>query len=334
MKMKHWLISIIALFIAVNVLKAQQNNFSDDYSGYLPEIRAYNKSLKSFPNIPLTPELVKIVRKMMEKHVKTISQASQIDIEGLYGKIGLRILRPDKIEAVYLYIHGGGNIWGNASSEDSLNDITARYCHVAIVSVDYHLAPEYPFPAQINDCYSAAKWLVKNAFTEFGTDRFFIGGGSAGAHLSALTAIYVRDSLKSIDKVLGVNLFYGLYDLGKTPSHRNATDSTLGLNKHLLDEILKMGYGSFSFEERQSPKYSPLYANLKNLPPAIFIIGTADPLLDDSYFMEARWRNAGNKTYLGVYPECVHGFNTVPLKISKLANDKVNEWMKRLISGK
>jgi len=338
-KLKHFGIMvnvpiILVFFVFADIISAQQNNLSEDYNACLPEIREYNRSLKTLPNISLTPDIVKVVRKMMEKQVKTVLQPYQKEIDGPNGTIGLRIFKPDKVNAVYMYIHGGGNLWGTAASDDSLNDNNARACKMAVISVEYHLAPEYPFPAQVEDCFSVARWLINNAASEFGTDKIFIGGGSAGAHLSALTAIYVRDSLKAIDKVLGVNLQYGIYDLGLTPSHRSATNTTPGLNKHILNEIMKMVFGKFSMEQLQSARFSPLYADLKNLPPAFFTIGTEDALLDDTYFMEARWRSAGNKTYLAVYPECVHGFNTVPLKISKIANTKINGWMKQLISGK
>src|SRR5256885_4714701 len=103
----------------------------------------------------------------------------------------------------------------------------ARSCKAAVVSVDYRLAPEYPFPACIEDCKAAAKWLVDNAKKEFGTDKLFISGASAGAHLAALTALYIRDSLHAIDKVKGLNLIYGCYDLARTPSCRKSTDSTI-----------------------------------------------------------------------------------------------------------
>jgi acetyl esterase len=77
----------------------------------------------------------------------------------------------------------------------------------------------------------------------------------------------------------------------------------------------------------RNPQYSRLYADLQHLPPALFTIGTADPLIDDTYFMEARWRLAGNKTFLAVYPESSHGFNFFPSQMARAANEKMFRWI-------
>jgi acetyl esterase/lipase len=73
-------------------------------------------------------------------------------------------------------------------------------------------------------------------------------------------------------------------------------------------------------EARRAPDVSPLYADLRAMPPALFTVGTLDPLLDDTLFMEARWRAAGNATELRVWPEGIHGFNAFPLALGAAAN--------------
>ena len=203
----------------------------------------------------------------------------------------------------------------------------ARTCIVAVVSVDYRLAPENRFPACIEDCKAAAKWLMNNAKVEFGTDKLFISGASAGAHLSAVTALYIRDSLHAINKVKGVNLLYGCFDLGRTPSNRQVSDSAVLLNKKSVEESMELVFKGWNLEKLQRPEYSPLFADLRGLPPALFTIGTADPLLDDTYFMEDRWRSAGNKTFLAVYPSSSHLFNIFPSKMAKAAHDQNFNWM-------
>lgn len=322
---------LILLLIFTNNAFSQQTNSNEDYSAYLPEVRAVNQYIAHMPQNGslLTKEGLAAQRKSMElfNSAKPKLQPSVKNIQVPAGNLALRIFKPDTIHAVVLEIHGGGWSLGTAAGDDMLNDEMARTCKVAVVSVDYRLAPENPFPACIEDCKAAAKWLVNNAMKEFGTDKLFISGGSAGGHLSAITTLYIRDSLHAIDKVRGVNLIYGCFDLTRTPSCRMATDSTLILSKKELDDFWELVFRGWSKEQLQNPQYSPLYADLKNLPPALFTIGTADPLIDDTYFMEARWRLAGNKTFLAVYPESPHAFNFFPTKMATVANKKMFQWI-------
>jgi acetyl esterase/lipase len=322
----------ILTLVCVNTTSSQQTNLNEDYSAYLPGQVAFNKQLSHMPPTPslLTKEGLAAARKSTFFTPPLVLQPAVKTIKGPGGDLQLRIFKPDTIRGVVLDIHGGGWSLGTAASMDPMNDVMARTCKVAVVSVDYRLAPEYAFPACIEDCKAAAKWLVNNSKKEFGTDKLFISGGSAGAHLTALTTIYVRDSLHAIDHVKGVNLIYGCYDLGRTPSCRKSTDSTIILNKKYMDETFELVFHGWRTDQLQQPQYSPLYADLKNLPPALFTVGTADPLIDDTYFMEVRWRLAGNKTFLAVYPECPHGFNFFPTRLATLANKKMYEWISQL----
>jgi acetyl esterase len=322
---------LIPVLIFTNSAFAQQTNANEDYSAYLAEVRAFNQELAHMPQegSVLTKEGLAAARNSMASgnSIKPLLQPSVKYIPGPAGNLALRIFKPDTVRAVVLEIHGGGWSLGTAASDDIQNDKMARTCKVVVVSVDYRLAPENPFPACINDCKAAAKWLVNNALKEFGTDKLFISGASAGGHLSAVTALYIRDSLHAIDKVRGVNLIYGCFDLSRTPSCRMATDSTPILTKKYMDETYELVFHGWSKEQLQSPQYSPLYADLKNLPPALFTIGAADPLIDDTYFMEARWRLAGNKTFLALYPESSHAFNFFPSQMARVANEKMFQWI-------
>jgi acetyl esterase/lipase len=86
-------------------------------------------------------------------------------------------------------------------------------------------------------------------------------------------------------------------------------------------------------EQRRAPEISPLYADLRDLPPALFSVGTLDPLLDDSLFMAARWLAAGNEAELRIYEEAVHGFNAYPIAVAKLANDSQLAFLSRAAAG-
>jgi acetyl esterase/lipase len=328
MRKKLLIACILPIVIFTNSALAQLTNSNEDYSAYLPEVRAANHYLAHMPQggSLLTKEGLEAARNAMPTTPVTPPPSVKY-IPGPVGNLAIRIFKPDTIRAVVMSIHGGGWSAGSAAGDDIFNDHLSRTCKVAVVSVDYRLAPENPFPACIDDCKAAAKWLINNAMKEFGTDRLFISGASAGGHLSAVITLYIRDSLHAINKVRGVNLIYGCFDLTRTPSNRMATDSTPILSKKYMDDTYKLVFPGWTKEQLQNPQFSPLYADLKDLPPALFTIGTADPLIDDTYFMEARWRLAGNRTYLATYPESSHGFNYFPTGMAAAANKKMCDWI-------
>lgn len=240
------------------------------------------------------------------------------------GPLTLRTFIPEKIDGVYLHIHGGGWVIGRADGQDALLENISRNCNLAVVSVDYRLAPEHPFPAGPDDCEAAAIWLAKNAKSEFGTERIFIGGESAGGHLSALTVLRMRDR-HNYTGFAGANLVFGVFDLGLTPSAASWGDEPLIINTPVMQWFID----HFGVTDKaRSPDVSPLYAELGNLPPALFTIGTRDPLRDDSLFMYARWIAGGNQAELAVYPGGAHGFTAFPTKMGAAARAKCEAFLR------
>lgn len=240
-------------------------------------------------------------------------------IAGPGGPLRLRILPPQgPSRGVYLHIHGGGWVLGSADEQDKLLEITADMTGLTAVSVDYRLAPEHPFPAGPDDCETAALWVIEH-LSGFGGERFAIGGESAGAHLSVLTLLRLRDK-HGWNGAHAANLTFGVFDVAQTPSARTAGDERLvlrGLDMRQFGDAFLPGVTP---ETRRDPAISPLYADLTGLPPAIFTIGTRDPLLDDSLFMHARWMAAGNAATLKVYPGAAHGFVAFPC-------DQTRQWV-------
>ncbi len=257
-------------------------------------------------------------------------QARTLMIDGKKGhRVGLRIIAPDRPTGVYLHIHGGGMVFGAADQQDPVLERVIQNTGLACVSVEYRLAPENPYPAAWDDCETAALWLVENAKGEFGSEVLLIGGESAGATLSAATLIRLRDR-HGFTGFCGANLLYGVYDSSMTPSQKLIGDK--GLLVRTLDiEKFSDAYLQ-GVSNRRDPDISPLYADLSDLPPALFTVGTCDPFLDDSLFMYARWIAAGNKADLAIYPGGVHAFNSFPLAIAAEANVRCDAFLKRVIS--
>jgi acetyl esterase/lipase len=236
-------------------------------------------------------------------------RAETITIDGPAGQLGLRVIAPTSPRGVYLHIHGGGWSIGSSDQLDYVLEHVADNCGIACVSVEYRLAPEHPYPAGPDDCEAAALWLVREGTKRFGTTRLSIGGESAGGHLSAVTLLRLRDR-HGLSPFSAAILNYGCFDLGMTPSARRWGEEKLVLNTAAIVGFRKCFLPPGT--DTSDPDVSPLYADVRGLPPAIFTVGTRDALLDDSLFMAPRWLAAGNVAELALYPGACHGFMSMP----------------------
>ena len=237
-------------------------------------------------------------------------RAKWIEIDGPGGKLKLRVIAPAKSRGAYLHIHGGGHVLGAADQQERLLERIADEARLTAISVEYRLAPEAPYPAGPDDCEAAALWVHDN-IRDFGGDALAIGGESAGAHLSALTMLRLRDK-HGRTPFKAANLVFGVFDLGMTPSARQFGNERLVLRTLDIHKFGEAFLPNTNEEQKRAPEFSPLYANLRGLCPALFTIGTKDALLDDSLFMHARWVAAGNSGELDIYPGACHGFIAFP----------------------
>lgn len=298
-----------------------------------PETLEFNQKLEKLlsaqpPVHTLTPQQVRQGRESGNGFMGHIKRRKEgLDRVVLSGTkdIPIRIFIPDEVQGVYLHMHGGGFVTGHPHYFDELLFHTAVRTNLAVVSVDYRLAPEHPYPAAANDCEAVALWLLENAQKEFGSENFLIGGESAGANLAVVTLIRMRDR-HGFSGFSKANLVFGCFDISMTPSQRNwgernlivSTPTIEWYNLHYMPDPTK----------RRNPDVSPLYAQLEGLPEALFTVGTWDPLLDDSLFMHARWAAAGNQSELAVYPGGMHAFTMFPISLARSANQKIYAFLK------
>lgn len=235
--------------------------------------------------------------------------------------IPCRILKPTNgkpVKGVFMHIHGGGWVLQDEKAQDPALQLTANMTGLLCISIGYRLAPEDPFPAGPNDCYDAAEWLVDNAESKFGAPLSFVGGESAGGHLSVLVTLHLLQLPEKRYAEFGFKgllLHFGAYDLSFLPSAYTFQPSPvlvldLDLMKHYLDVFLP----NTTAEQRKHPSISPMYADLTKfkLPPALFTCGTADCLLDDTIFMSTKWIMAGGETVVKIVPGGPHGYIMFP----------------------
>lgn len=254
-------------------------------------------------------------------------RAQNLSIDGPRGPLTIRLLTPatGTTDRAFLHIHGGGWMYGDASFQDARLQEMADRAKCNVFSVNYGLAPEAPYPAAPDDCECAAHWLIKDGSRRFGLKRFAIGGESAGAHLSAVTLVRIRDKLKTMPFNCAV-LMAGCYDLGLTPSAEAFGEERLLLTTRDIKNYSRNYLGKCA-NTRESD-VSPLYADLRNLTSALFIVGTRDALLDDTLFMHSRWIAAGNNATMKIFAEGCHVFNAFPLKISEECNKMIDDYLK------
>ncbi len=294
------------------------------------ETRAFNEQLERLqsalpPVETVPPEITRAARTAGEGLLPQpvlVARARWLEIPSRGGALRLRVLAPQgEARGAFLHIHGGGWVLGAADEQDLLLEAVAETAGLCAVSVDYRLAPEHPYPAAHDDCEDAALWLLEHGSVELGVPpRFAIGGESAGAHLSVATLIRLRDRHGISGAFAAANLVFGVFDLGGTPSRRSWGDRRLVLTDTGMTWFTSCLAGGRDAQALRDPDLSPLYADLRDLPPALFTVGTADPLLDDSLFMAARWQAAGNRAELRVYEEGCHAFTAFPLEVAREAN--------------
>jgi acetyl esterase/lipase len=226
----------------------------------------------------------------------------------------IRVYQPRPRRALLpalLWIHGGGYVLGDVEGEDAAARQLAQAVDCVVVSVDYRLAPEHPFPAPLEDCYAALAWLAGQAGKlGVNADRLAIGGGSAGGGLAAGLALLTRDRGKV--KVCFQLLIYPMIDdRNLTPSSYYVTDPRIWNRQSNL-----LGWKAYLGCEPGGRAVSQYAAasravDLSGLPPAYLPTGTLDLFLDENIDYAQRLLQAGTSVELHVYEGAYHGFYLV-----------------------
>lgn len=233
-----------------------------------------------------------------------------LTIPGPAGPIPARLYIPPSAPApprpLLVYFHGGGWTIGDLDTHDGVCRFLATHTGAAVLSVDYRLAPEHPFPAAVEDAFAAFRWAAEGA-AELGTDpaRIAVVGDSAGGNLAAAVSLLARDGGGPSPAMQA--LIYPVTDAVGGQRSRDLFAEGFLLTKadmdwferHYLPDIASSG----------DPRVSMLRADdLSGLPPAYVMTAGFDPLRDEAEAYAERMRAAGVRVALRRHPGLIHGF--------------------------
>ena len=229
-------------------------------------------------------------------------------------ELPLRIYRPQDAGAapvpVVVYFHGGGWVSGDPRQSEWWCAGIAAAAGVVVVSVDYRLAPEHPFPTPAEDCYAATRWVAEHA-ADLGVDgaRLAVMGDSAGGNLAAVVCVMARD--RGAPSISLQVLIYPSVAVGaEFPSkHENANAPILSAED--VDHTPRL-YLHGTDADPKDPYVSPLYADHHDLPAALIQTAQFDPLRDHGAAYAAALREAGVDVRLTNYVDAVHGYASLP----------------------
>ena len=251
-------------------------------------------------------------RAVTQPEPPAIAETRDLQASGPHGAIALRLYQPlpaTQRQAplpVLVYYHGGGWVIGDLDTHDTLCRELANASGCAVVAVDYRMAPEHRFPAAVDDCIAATRWVRDHA-AELGVDatRLAVGGDSAGGNLAAVVAIAMRDAGD-------LPIRFQLLIYPATDQRRGWPSHTSNGQGYLLTaETMDYFHDHYLPDKAQDADWraSPLlHPDLSKLPPALVVTAGYDPLRDEALQYSHRLTLAGNRATHINFERQIHGF--------------------------
>lgn len=270
-----------------------------------PQLRAARFLPRTFITARTLPTLRRLTR------LAASTRRADAQVVPVTDDVSVHVFRPAAARPrtpALLWIHGGGMVLGDAAQDSALCRRIADELNVVVVSVEYRLAPEHPFPTPLEDCYTALRWLA--AQPDIDPARIAIGGQSAGAGLAAALALLAKER-GEIRPVLQL-LSYPMLD----DRTIDRTDVDPRLMRLWSPASNRFGWSSYLGPASPDRDVSPLaaparYDDLSGLPPAWIGVGTNDLFHDEDVAYARRLQQAGVDCTLRVVPGAYHNFDSI-----------------------
>jgi acetyl esterase/lipase len=271
-------------------------------SDFHPDLR---RVARYIPKQVVTPVTVPIMR-AAERLLWRRTPPKDIEVLTLSSGVGVRLFRPEGASGpgpALLWIHGGGYVIGSAAQDDQLCRRFARELGATVASVEYRLAPDHPYPAPLEDCYSALKWLTRLPAVD--PARVAIGGASAGGGLAAALALLTRD--RGEIALTAQLLVYPMLD------DRTVDRKDLDNPGHRLwnQSSNKFGWSAYLGDADREVAVPARRTDLAGLPPAWLGVGTLDLFHDEDLVYAERLKAAGVPCQVEVVQGAFHGFDGI-----------------------
>ena len=287
------------------------------YANIHPELQQVAKTIPKLDYSKKNLWLINLLVNLMPSP-RTVEGAlvENVVIPGQEGqaKLRLRLYRPGSLTAptpVLIWIHGGGYILGKPEQDDSKCTQYVRELGLTVVSVDYRLAPKHPFPAGLEDCYAALKWVASHAQElHVDSERIAIGGGSAGGGLAAalIQLAHDRQEIKPVFQLLVSPMLddrtiirSGMDDHNHVVWSRNS--NRFGWESYLGEKCCADDVPAYAVPARR--------ADLSGLPPAWIGVGSLDLFHDENIAYAQRLRECGIECETDIVPGAFHGFDAL-----------------------
>jgi len=262
-----------------------------------------------FPPLPELRQQLRVMVSLMDEPAPALPRIEDIRIPGPAGEIPARVYSASAAKTpqpTVAYFHGGGWVQGDLETHHGLCARLAKHAGVLVVAVDYRLAPEHKFPAAVEDCLAAYRWL-RTKGRDVGADlsRVAVAGDSAGGNLSAVVSQLAASA--GVPAPTCQVLIYPAVDFSlETSSHRELADGHVIPRDRILwymEQYLK------SDADKSDRRASPLRApSLEGQPPAMIVTAGFDPLRDEGRAYGDRLREAGVDVVYREYPGQIHAF--------------------------
>ncbi|MHA1932263.1 MAG: alpha/beta hydrolase [Promethearchaeota archaeon] len=277
-----------------------------------------------------TKKRVEDSRNSMEQMASMEKIPDDVKIEEITvsGIPSIWISTPEVVkEQVILYLHGGGYALGSINTHKTLGAKISRSSKSRVLMINYRLAPENPYPAALEDSVTVYQWLIDDEGID--PKNIVISGDSAGGGLTAASILKIRDL--SIALPAGGVLLSPWTDLDGTG---NSVRTKRRIDPYLdASELFFMANLYIGDEDPKNPYISPLYADLKGIPPLLIQVGTAEIILDDSTRFAEKAKSAGVDVTLDVWEDMIHVFQAFAFWApeGKQAIEKIGEFIQKLM---